>query len=159
VNDSLTVGRLTLMLLRASVSHPESLPADYGVIILPSTDVLSQDEAILSLSRMRGELEVEAKSRGRDLVVAVHPPSQEDIERLEVAARTFYTGIRSLNPDNRPDTLVKAVGFRESMLAPTRVVEQWLKLVDCADCPMGLGRPSRRDPASVIAVLYLGRSE
>ncbi len=159
MDDSLALAKLTLMLLRASVPHPESLSADYGVIMPPSNDVLSRDEAVLKVAQIRGEVEVSASTKGRALVVLIHQPAHRDMQRLAVAGGMFREGIRSLNSRNQPDALIRAVGFRESMLVPAQVVEQWLQLVDCADCPMSLGRPGPEDSTSVVAVLYLGRTE
>jgi len=157
MDDSLTLARLTLMLLRASVSHPETLSVDYRVIILPSNEILSRDQALMRLARLTGELEVAASTIDRDLAVTVHQPTHWDMERLAVAARMFREGLRSLNTRAEPDALVKAVGFRESIVVPARVVEHWVQVVDCGACSMSLGRPDPNDPAGVVAVLYLGK--
>ena len=156
MDDSLVLAKLTLMLLRASVSHPESLSADYRVIISPPNEVLSRDAALMKLAAMTGELEVAADTMAGDLRVTVHQPTHEDMIRLGIASETFLDGVRSLNAGGEPDALVKAVGFAESMLIPVSLVEQWVQLVDCSDCPMSLGRPGPGDPTGVVAVLYFG---
>lgn len=58
MDESLTLAQLTLMLLRASVQPPDSLPRDYGIIILPSHVVVTREEALRRLSGISGDLQV-----------------------------------------------------------------------------------------------------
>lgn len=159
MEDSVMMARLTLMLLRASVPHPDSLPNDYGVEILPSNTVLSREEAVLELARLTGDQEVSGRASGGNLLVLVSPPTAEARKRIELSGVDFATSIRQLNSQSDTTAQVRVVGFRESLLAPARILEKWFSSVDCADCYIGLSKAASGDPSQVIAVLQFGASQ
>lgn len=159
MEDSVMIARLTLMLLRASLPHPDSLPRDYGIVILPSNTVLSREQAVLELARLTGDQEVSGRRSEGNLLVSVSPPTAEARKRIELSGLDFATSIRQLNSQSDPTAQVRVVGFHESLLAPARIVEKWFSSVDCADCYIGLSRAASGDPSQVIAVLQLGVSQ
>ncbi len=158
MDDSLLMARLTLMLLHASLQHPESLSAGYGVIILPSSEVLSQDQALRELAKSSGELDVSADVREGNLVITARELSTMERRMLETTASSFEDGIRRLNTKADPQAFIRATGFREQALVPARVVSRWLWSINCARCSMGIGLPGPEDPPNVVAVLHLGRT-
>lgn len=157
MDESLTLAQLTLMLLRASVQPPDSLPRDYGIIILPSHVVVTREEALRRLSGISGDLQVSGEIEGRNLVVSVREPIPHERRELEVTAENFVQTIRQQNTQGDPNALVRAVGLGEQVIVPAKVLERWLWRTNCWDCSMGVGLPGPKDPPAVVAVLYLGR--
>lgn len=156
MDDSLTVARLTLILLRASVPNPQSLGPDYGVVILPSPDVCSQEQAIVVLEQFGGRFQLRPEVQGRNLVISPTPHTSTEAEKIRVMAETFSEGIRRLNAKGNEGALVKAIGFRESILVSAYTVERWFWQSACSYCTIAIGLPAPHDSSRVVAVLYLG---
>ncbi len=155
MEDSLMIAKLTLMLLRASIQNPESLPADYRVKILPSPDILSRQEAILAISRLENDQVLVAERSEHFLVISKEPATQADYESLRVTAPIFDDAIHSLNKLNDPNAFVRVVGFHEELVVPENLVRAWLRARWYPNCPMSVGRPLSTEPKA-IATLYLG---
>lgn len=157
MEDSLIVAKLTLMLLRASVAHPDSLPRDFRVVIAPERDVLSQQEAMEQLSSYRGgdAYEVSGQVSGGNLFVSIERASPADQTRLEMSGKQIANALREMNKASISGALVRVENFEESLLVSLEDVCRWLSTVDCARCAMSGSAPSGKNPTE-IAVLWLG---
>src|SRR5213082_1394197 len=156
VEDSLLFAKLTLMLLRASVPHPDSLPADYGVVLLPSVEVLSKEQALAKLEQIGSGFQLRAEARGRNLVIAARPDTPTDETKTRVVAESFSEGLRRMTKGRGPNAQVRAVGFNESLLVEADVVARWLWVRCCSNCSVGIGQPTADDSGDVAAVVHLG---
>ncbi len=156
MDDSVVLARLTLMLLRASVSDPESLKPNYGVIIMPTRSVLSQEKALAELADLRGPLAFRAEARDGNLVIYPRQPTPDDEDEIHLMAETLFQVLRDLDPSGDPEALVHAVGFGESLSVPVKTVQQWLRLALCPECSLGLSEPGGADPVDVVAVMEFG---
>ena len=156
MEQSLVFAKLTLMLLRASVPHPDSLPAEYGIVILPSRDVLSTDQALARLEQLGAEFQLRAEVQGHNLVITASPYTPTEETKIRVVAESFSQGIRRMAKGRGPNAQVRAVGFNESLLVPAEAVARWLWVRRCSDCSIGIGQPTVEDSADVAAVVHLG---
>src|SRR5947208_8427581 len=145
------------MLLRASIPDPENLRTDYGVVIPPDDNVLSQAEAVGKIAEMRGPLIFSAERRGSELVVRATEPSLDEEPVLEWRAKTYSQVIKRMNPAKDPDAPLQVKGFREAMLVSASLVERWFRFAKCWACSLSLTEPTSASPRGVIAVLGLGR--
>lgn len=158
MQDSLTVARLTLMLLRASWQQGDSLPSSSGVIINNSTTVLTIEEAVEVLARSEGPVNVSAEIRGSNLVISMTPPSHQERASQDLTKQTFVKGLHNLGIDSNNEARIRVVGIDEDFVITVRVLKMWLDHAHCDYCSLGLGRPASQDSPDIRAVLYLGKS-
>jgi hypothetical protein len=156
MEDSLILGKLTLLLLRASLPQPESLPADYRIVILPSQDLLGRDEALTQLARFSGIQVVSARIVKGNLEVTVRGPTPAEEARIARAGGGMAKSIRKLTANSDSNALVKVIGYWESVLAPASVVEEWVATIYCPGSYQGLWARSADDERDVMAVLRVG---
>ncbi len=158
MDQSVIVARLTLMLLRASVPHPEKLPPDYQVLVLPSHKPVSQSEAVSEILRFSDNQAFTATTDGEVLVIASSEARGTDRQSLEIGATNFEEAIHGANRSNDPYALVRVVGFREEILVEENVIRKWLWSMVCRQCSMSFGLPLSNEQTPVIGVLYFGSS-
>jgi len=159
MDDTLLVGRLTLMLLRSSIPL-DSLPPDYGVILLPSTTVLSQKDAIKRLEvRATTTIAVRAQARGSNLIISIDTPTPGELEELRETVALFERGLRKGTAQIDSESVLRVVSAtQQGFLIPIAVLEKWLATVTCPECPLlALGLPAPTDEPRVVGVVRIGR--
>lgn len=156
MEDSIILATLTLMLLKASVQHPESLAADHKMMVLPSRDTLTREEAIRRLAQIESDQTLEASIESGILVVSTREPSDLERQSRLVRATNVEDAIRRLNTNGDATAAVKVVGFQEETVVAERLVRDWLWRTLCVDYSMSVGLPLPNDSTPVVAVLYFG---
>lgn len=155
--DSLSVARITVMMLRASISNPDSLGARFGVILSPDTIPLSLAAALEQVGTLSGLLTFAASAKGGNLVISVEEPTESDRLAADLRIRNFQAAWRSLKVAENSDRLVEVRGYDDTILVPVRVIQDWLRFANCRSCTMALSPPSKGSPPDVVALLNLGR--
>jgi hypothetical protein len=156
MNDALIVARLTVMLLRASLAHPDSLRSGHGIVLPPSDSVMSMGDALERIASMNGPVTFNATAKGGELVITMTRANQDEVDEMEYRRETFGKGLNHAGALDESPVLVRAMGLEESMVVPARVLDRWFRFANCRPCSLSLGAPGAQTPDGVVAVLYLG---
>jgi hypothetical protein len=157
MDDSLVLARLTIMLLRASLPHAESLPATYGIIMTPESLAVTRDAALVMIGKQVGLHSFEAVVSAGNLVVTVTDPTP--LEEIQVGRRVemFMSAIRSRPGADAPEALIEVEGYDESVLVTVSVLERWFRLANCRRGSIRLAEVPPRAGGRVVAEIELGR--
>lgn len=159
MNETLLLARLTLMVLRASVEQPSLLPARYGVILLPNTSVLTQQEAVESLAALQGPYCFTAEIQGGNLVVHHQALSSEQVQELEETAASFAGVVDELSHRIGSSGAVLVQGYGDSIAVPIELIKRWRGLLYCDDCAIFVSKPYAQAPNQIVVEFGLGNQD
>lgn len=156
MDDSLVIGKLTIMLLRASIPQPDALPSEYGVILQPGDSAVTPSDAVTRLAKMEYPVSVDVEVSGKNIVIRLSALSPATAEHMRLAVQSVGEGLDRRNETHNPDATVEIRGYEESITTTVGTIKRWLSSVVCQYCSLSLGGPVSSSPPGVIAVLYMG---